>query len=486
MEGSKVDFKYSLDFLDRINKTNIDGYPLAHRQIFNKYNVWHFYQTRILFSDMKRYVNRGKGKNVKPGKNIWNTIYKDIVLFIFSGLLFIVSIARLFINKKVIVYSIDKVNSPVAHNDTRLDFLYRVLVKRKIKFVEIFHAIPGRSVVDNLLQRRRVAIYDYFIDWLFGFISVFKDYPVPNISNEDLFLFRDEEKPFARNLISHYLLLISRSEFRVKVFSFILKWSGTKMVLTIDNTRDYNELVLAARLNNVPVFAFQHGHFTKYHAGWLVSDIFEGVIVRPNRLYVWSKYWKDELLRLNTYFLPEEIIVGGSKEVGVSSLVTQRLDEMIILIPFETDSIKSEVKAYLDALLKGGFKVIFKVRGDQPTADQLKVSELEENYHINLSIISDTKVALGKASVVLGTYSTFLYDAVEALKPVVYMKTKSDFGEGIVTSGLATVAESPKNICNVVRAAYLTSEEVLRARKSMLVDTVGTMEETVDVLLRGV
>ncbi len=466
--SDKNSFAYSLNFLKKLNAVSFNGKPVSCLKIFDKYNVWIFFQTRIFFGDLKFLSDKlDKFSVPRPSARI---IIQDFLLSCLGLTLSSAALAVAILSKKkVLVYSIDRANSTILSNDARLDPIYKYLKEHGIPYLEYFHTIFDRQFVMNLMTRRRVAVYLRSIDSLYrvgrtlGFIRP----TYSRIGKVDLSNFEPEERHYAKYLLSKYISTIDLVKFRVKVLQKILSWMDLKVLLTIDNTRDYFELILACQLNSIPVMAFQHGHFTKYHVGWLDDGSFEGEIVRPDKLYVWSEYWKRELLRLGTYFPKNAIEVGGLK-VKTDSRPIKPLANVGVLIPYEVDSVKVEVKKYIDKLLScKGIKVFFKLRTDLNKDKQLAEYGLESGNHPNLELISDLNVYLSEINVVAGTYSTFLYDMIAYLKPVVILKTSSDFGEGLLKNHLATEV-TINNLCRKVIEISKTPEDMLLNKKKIL------------------
>lgn len=485
-----ADFKYSLDFLKRFNSLQFEGKPLSHQKIFQNYNVWIFFQTRLFFNDIKSF-SESRLFLVKK-KNTFRIEIQNIFL---SSFAFIVSVLSIFVavikRKKVFVYGIDKTNSSVFSNDSRLDSVYENLKKRDISFLEIFHTTFDRTLVQNAFRRKRLAFYLKSIDFLYPALLFlgFTKSTERNIENIDFSSFSKDEIDFAKSLVQRYLGTIDKVEFRVRVLQKIIKVFRPKMILLIDNTRDYWELVLATKLAGVSCYAFQHGHFTKYHVGWLGDSTFEGIIIKPDTLFVWSDFWKGELIRLKTYFTEDSIKVGGFKNKILKN--TQKnisLDDknISVLIPFEVDSNKSEVKVYIDTLLAcRDIKIFFKVRTDVDKKWQLDCYQIGENYHKNLIIISSIEKYLEEIDVVVGTYSTFLYDMIAYEKPIAILKTESDFGEGLIINGFAEAVEVD-SLCNSIKKIAKTDSETLVKRKERLFGKDPLLlYDTVDSLMRS-
>jgi hypothetical protein len=79
---------------------------------------------------------------------------------------------------------------------------------------------------------------------------------------------------------------------------------------------------------------------------------------------------------------------------------------------------------------------------------------------------NDLFAAFEDCSVVLGTYSTALYEAIFALRPAVVLATRFSYGHQIALDGLADMANTPEQVQDVIRnAAQTTADELLRRRR---------------------
>ncbi len=348
--------------------------------------------------------------------------------------------------KEALIFSVDKISAEGDH-DFRIDGLYRFLKERGISFTETFHTQLGKSTFVHAKRRGRAAVYREAFEFL-GAIwlrwcpcraearLLSRDLPCTE--------FQEADRPFVRGLVEKLLFGVAASRFEIAWYRRVLKAIRPKMVLAIDDTRYYQELCAAARAEHIPFYAFQHGHFTKYHAGWLASGVGRGRDTRPDALYLWSPYWKKELLRLGTNFFADELRIGGNpkndaKPSMLAPYVPPTDAETIgLLVPFETDAPFEEVQALLRRLLATGrVKIWLKTRPDWDTETQMRLYGLHDRPSEEVEAVSQHAPILERIHAVAGIYSTFLYDALASMKPVFIFKTSMDFGEGMSINGLA-------------------------------------------------
>ena len=116
-------FQYTLNFLKRLNGLEFQGKPLSHQKIFGSYNVWIFFQAKLFFNDIKAF---SESKELSKTQQI--PIFIQIRELVISLIAFSISLFGivwyLFKKPKIIVYSVDKVNSSILSNDARMDPVY--------------------------------------------------------------------------------------------------------------------------------------------------------------------------------------------------------------------------------------------------------------------------------------------------------------------------------------------------------------------------
>ena len=483
---TSYDYKKSLLLLKQINGVRYKGAPVLNSFFCGPYNIWQTYQQR-LFAVVKTYSS---GETFR---------YDDIAIrwtyYVWGSIALFVSIAavvfsRLF-SRKVLVYSIDREHS-YYKADTRLDHLYSALHGTNTSFVECFHTILDRRFITHFLKRRRLAIYLEAIDFLYFVLSRFGVVHATKVDRTDLdfSLLNSKDKEFAEYVVTNFIKRVSRTNFRINIFSRWLRHMRTTQIFAIDDSRDYFEIMHAALLTGVHTQAIQHGHITKYHVGWLKAEGVEGEIMMPEKIYVWSDYWKSEMIRLGTYFDGESIVVGGPKLLSryeLSKSHVKKSDAFTILVPHETDAPIELVREFIQKALECTHtKVIFKVRPGVNVQRQLNEYGAGAFSGEKFIISEDVDSIINDVDVVVGTYSTLLYDLIAYEKPIGYLVSDFDYGEGLVVNGIADtlVFNSGGDLCDRLRVISNTSKEVLRRRKDIVFgkETLCMEQTLVDIL----
>lgn len=373
--------------------------------------------------------------------------------------------------------------SGIYKNDFRLDPLYEALHEFNISYIEIVHTVLGRKMIRNMFYRKRPVIYLEAIDFFYYFRVIFEKEKLEKIVDAlDFNNFSAEEILLVKTLLIKYGSSIIISGARVSFFRKIFTLSAVRQIFAIDDVRTINDIVMAALEENISFFSIQHGHFTKYHVGWLKMTNLPTKNIIPTKTIVWNKYWKEELIRLGTYFTDEKIIIGGDPKELRSQV--KEIDNIIsILIPYEKNAPKSEVTKYILELIKlQDVKIFFKLRPDEGKQIQLEEYNLLK-FSDRITLVRDLETVLPTIDIVLGSYSTFLYDMVALEKPVGIIETSIDYGEGMITNNLAFYIKKDEDVYQQIKKISETSTEVLRQRRQKMVSGGRLLKEALNEIL---
>lgn len=468
-----IDFQYSLTFLQNLNRLTVEGKPVADKFCWKGYDLWQSYQ-QILFQEIKQFsISQSE---VRKQKKALVSIKTFLTVLIMSFLAVISASVMVIARRRVLIYEIDNTASRFR-SDFRMADVHEALRNRGIKYFEIFHTVLGRKTLINFLTRRRPALYLEFPDWL-SFRKV-SNQEMSWVENLDYDIFSSQkEKEFAKLLLRQTVRHFRKSCTRILFWSKALPLLGVKKIYLIDDGRFYTDLILAARFSGIKTYAIQHGHFTKYHVGWIQAKHSSGAAIAPNRFIVWSSYWKKELIHLGTFIPENSILVAGSRTPKkiFEKKKTERREETVVLVPYEIDGPKKEIADYINEVLKcKNVRVIFKTRPDRPPEQQLREYNLQENMP-RFSVMSDTGKAMEEADIVAGSYSTFLYEALWYDKRVALFDTSIDFGEGMIKNGIADRI-CPEVCRDIERIKKIPHEVVLERRKKLYGDDPLTLRQ---------
>jgi hypothetical protein len=144
-----------------------------------------------------------------------------------------------------------------------------------------------------------------------------------------------------------------------------------------------------------------------------------------------------------------------------------------ILLVSEPLARKREVQQYVEAIVScGRFELCVKLRPEEDP-DGLRAYGLDPQ---SLRILQTPTVyeAFAQVDLVLGTYSTVLYEAGLSLIPTVWLRTAIAYGRELAEEGLAQAAEEPASVVAAIeRALRLAPEELQRRRDRIWLNAAG-------------
>lgn len=480
----QIDYKYTRKFLERLNSIVVDT-PLYNQHfIFEGSDMWYSYQ-QCIFSDAKLFSIDRKLEDVIPSASL--TIKIRGVLLTFLSLIYslLTFFTTFILRPKIAIYSVDKISGKYK-NDFRINAIYDALHGQNAKYVEFFHTIFGRQFLINLWSRARWSVYLESLDilaWVMRPEAIPENF-IPQSFGDD------NERKFAEFIIQKYIINARISRIRVSILRSIIKLSGIKVVLSIDDTRYYQDLVKAAHVSGIKFYAFQHGHVTKYQVGWLKMYQTKFSIIKPDIIYVWNEYWKEEFIKLGSIFDPAEIQIAVPSNLipknlpNQDTIHTSGIDQNSlaklkkgILLPYETDAPKEETVKHVRNIIKFGYTIYFKLRQDMDAHQQILDYGFNQDEVIPVTKLDDVN---GKIALVIGTYSTFLYDMVYQKIPVAILDTSMDYGYGMVRNNLADLIpvditpEAFSNIININKETVLKRYDKLQTKSDQTIDSVIT------------
>ncbi len=441
MKGDEKDIGYASDLYSRIlTHARVNGKPLGEILVQETYNLWDAFAHVALFDDCIHFSFSRRFADVeKKYDDAFRSAFRGGAFFI--GLIFfaITKIAVLLLvvrRHRVLVFSVDKISSKKYSADFRIEKIYRELQKHHVPFIEFFHTLVQARSVTHLGTRKRFALYLEGVDWLFFVLRSIRRLVVRRDSQYEITGFESftaDEKLFAQALVRKYVSVAPLVSFRISFLRAVLRMSGVRVIVGIDDARYYHELAAAAEDLKIPFYAYQHGsgHFSPYHVGWLRDHRLKGKRMYPGTIMVWNEYWKQELFRLNVLWKGDQIRVGGQAKLQTDLALVRGATHDPILIPYEVDASPVLVRSYIEALGKLKIPIIFKIRGDIARAPQEKVLE---GIAVPVSIES---VVTRPVSAVVGMYSTLLYDSVACGIPVGVLASPLRHAEGMLLHGLA-------------------------------------------------
>lgn len=460
----------ALELYNRIlDVVTVDGAPLGSRLLPGGWNAWECVAQIAFMVDLAHWTKSG----TKPDRALFKFrgFFIGAFLALWTIISILISLAR---RSRVLVFSVDKTSATGAV-DFRIERVYTHLRKQHIRYVELFHTEVRFATIQRTVLKGRTALYLEGIDWMYYCGAALRTNPEPIIGG--LESFTEKESRIIRSFVTKYVQAEGMFAFRIKVLSWFLQRSVTQVIFGIDDARCYQSLAAASHNSHKPFYAFQHGHITPYNIAWLSDARLQGARAVPTKLVVWNEYWKQELLALKSVWRPDDIIVAGSpKDTRKESL--RRGSESVVVVPFETEAPRGVIAQIVEELHAAGFRVLFKLRPDKPTAYQLDSLGTSREYVEPVSIVSEP------VSAVIGTYSTYLYDALAEGIPVGVVRTSLRYAERLVLSGMVGTLEVG-SVASGVRTLIELSDSECAARAARVVP-IDRFTEVLGALLKDV
>lgn len=467
------DFRWALQKLEKFNEFVLSDENLKKHFVLGHYNFLQAYQTLIFFELVSsfRSMQAGSFKEKDPVRPAGVGVrLRQLFSILFSSISLLIVYLK---PRENLIYTSDKTTYQKYFCDFRMVNLFSYLISRNIKFFEFFHTVYRVGFIRTALRRSRLAFYLEISDFFYKLASILgliKGIDL-NFGETNFESLRDDKILF-KKIISKYAPMVEKSLFKIDFLKFVIRLTHAKRIIAVADTRNYNELVAACMEEGIEVIGFQGGNISKYSIGLVDMTKGNGRLIRADKFVVESGYWRDELVRLGSYYKKEDILIGGNlKEDYKEPLESHRIDDagvIRILFPYEIAAPKDEIISYIKKLSSiKKVEVIFKFRADRDLVAQANEYGFQ-TVPENVRLITNLEEIDG-FDVVAGTYSTFLYEMIGKKKPVVILKTTLDYGEGLVINELADEIDinNPDFEGALFRAASLP-EGVLNLRRDKL------------------
>jgi hypothetical protein len=374
--------------------------------------------------------------------------------------------------RDTVFFIIDNV-SPGMRCDFRFAPLYREFDREGFRYAEYAHTLLPRQALGNFLRRRRPVFFlesaDAWARWsgLKIIPPVWTD-PTAGGSLEDRAL---------SALVPTMLAACAHSVARQRILKRAFEFQRARRAVIFDDNRHNYEMIAACRSLGIPVLGFQHGVFNKFHAGLMAFGFSEGRPHAFDRYGVWSNLFRERLLRDSALFGPERVFVSGpvrppeetppragGRELPAAGGSPDRIRVLVVSEPLAR---KHEVAAYLQTLLADPqFELYLKLRPGESDRSLEEYSLTPDRVRrLQTGTVYE---ALEQVDVAVGTYSTVLYEAVLARKPIVWMSTSRAYGRELAEDHLAEAARKPGELAGAIRKAVAASNAELEARRELV------------------
>jgi len=244
-------------------------------------------------------------------------------------------------------------------NNFRTTGLIETLQTMNVPFLR---ALSSKDIlVRNLITLDRKP---YFISLCPPPVSVskiFDPFELPEGPKGDLF----------RAAVSHVHRLVRHCQEAREFFARQLRGSSIKMLFGMDDCNYTHALVMAANDCSIRTIGYQHGAYSRQHAAYVMESFTSNDYSWYDELWVWGSFWQEMLKKLTVYYPDGVIKLATNKHRYEPSDPTAigPNSSKCILIPYEYVGDSEKIGRFIVALQERGYRIIFKLRTDEPVAD---------------------------------------------------------------------------------------------------------------------
>ncbi|MBI5079612.1 hypothetical protein HZB06_03050 [Candidatus Wolfebacteria bacterium] len=486
MNGEYYSLEKQLDLLKKINRIKIGGILVYDYFSYQNSSLWCFYQ-HFIWRNIEQFGKNPdffkKGKKVALNYRLFQ-FFIGFFIFIISSFSFLVFYFR---KSKAVFQTLDKLTG-ARKNDQKLDVVYKFLADRKIIFGQFLRASVNKRTFVNFFKRGKLVFYLESADFLFSILPkciIKKNFQSVENKSVDFSEFSENEKLFAEWILNKCGKAAELSVFKIEIFKKAVKLLKPKIFLMSDDYVYGNEIHLAAKLQKIKTYSFQHGRFNKFLPMFINYGIPPEKCLVFDEYFVWNDFWKNKLINLSPMYgaRNSNVKVGGKPFFEKNREFIKIVPDGVItvLIPYETIAPKNEIREYIEKILScPKTRIIFKLRKDINFDKQIEEAGLKE-FQKNPRFVLESDLTpqiLEKIDIVCGTYSTMLYEMVEVGKPIAIMKTSRSEAEDMVEDGLASWLDTDSpDFCGDLKKIAETNEKILIKNSDLLKTTVNLEDE---------
>jgi len=352
--------------------------------------------------------------------------------------------------------------------DPRIERLYRQLENQRVSFVEITWSVDPRRALRNWWQRRRTCLY----------IQGYEDPVSPDCRLADgqptgCAPMRLEDR-LLMGLATQVMLPAANVSVRLmERLERVVTSLGVQRAFFIDDYRHAYELVVACRRCGIPTLGVQHGQFNPYSVGLMAYGFDAPQRHSFDRYWLWSSFFRDQLLRQSDLYSEEDVFVGGPAQVldepiAAPAVAARRATDPPVRVLWLAEQYalwlqRSEVTPYVARLIADArVAVAIKLH---PSQREMPYDLTSEGSEVPL-LTGSLQAAVADADVVVASYSSAVFEAILHHRPVVLLATsQSRDPHGLADQGAALLAPRPDEIVETVLLAAATPTSVLLERR---------------------
>ena len=415
----------ALERLHQINRLCLsDGRRLSALITVDGFEPWWFVQDYLLWQVI--------AKSSKRSSLSLLTIARNIVLFFVS----LWTIFRYTKRSPILLYSVDT----GSEIDPRLGEVIAEVSQEPAQLVKIHHVLSAKQSLCHLPSRNNSLYFEPLVSALRPFLRL--QHPMPSVGDSESLY--EECK---QGLIAAY-----QASLTYRACKLVLSVLKPRSLLCLDDSRHAYPLVAAAKHLGIKTIGLQHGlNLNEYFPGHTCI----GFSAKRSHAYddylFWSDYFRNRFLPLSEIYSESNTHVSGAlRSLPAQSSVNRARETVRVLAIEESELPSREFTPYQDAL-------------NVDPRIKLSIRQRSDNEYQSLSD------ALSDADVVIGAYSSVLYEAIAALRPVIVIPSKHHLSAAhLAAENLADLFLSPSSATDTVLRAALIHRTVLEQRRRIV------------------
>jgi len=266
---------------------------------------------------------------------------------------------------------------------------YKDYIKNHNIIIYSFLLAPLKSVLTKIILRiNKIKIDNSFLDEL----------------EKKNYLFNKQELEYihARFIVSYYLYKFLLANLKIKKAYVVSAYSNT-------------ELISVLKEKDIEIIELQHGIIGSVHRGYNYA-IKDKLLPTPNKVYVYDKFWKQELLNAG-YYEEKQIKVTGRLKYELVNRELSLYNNQYIVFTGQGGFYREIVELFNNAieyLSNKNIKLIYIPHPNESQADILYLKDRLENDNIIILSKKDysTEQYIYSSLAHISVYSSCHFDAI--------------------------------------------------------------------------
>ena len=271
------------------------------------------------------------------------------------------------------------------------------------------------------VHKKQKQNFAHYTDWIALVQRVYKQFLKVNTSSDELNILKKVEKEINSicksniDLVSFSIKNIKTYKAIYKIYNKIFKKVKPKVYYTVVS---YGQapIIKAAKDNFIDVVELQHGTFSKYHLGYSFPNREKPLDYFPNKLYVWSEFWKKMIkLPIDDEYVVVDEFRYLNEQKSKFGHIKKKNNQLIVLSQGAIgNDIAEKFLEYYDRFKE--FDIKYKLHPGEFDRWQNYPALKKLIEFDNVEIVKNEiplYILFAESSLQIGVFSTALYEGVE-------------------------------------------------------------------------